>query len=89
MVNINTLSKEIKTRDLIVGPKVTLKNLQNIEKIYLSKDCSENTIKQLQKFNNIIHTDLSKKEFSELCKKDFNISVISILKQLKTKSKQK
>jgi len=89
MANItDSLIKEIKTKNIIFGPKVALKNLKNIEKIYLSKDCPEEILRNLKKFDNIIKTNLSKKEFGEICKKNFNICVISILKQQKLKTKK-
>lgn len=94
--NITMLTKELKTKTIIFGTKVTLKNLKkdndNIEKIYLSSDCPETTIRKLKKAKTkdiIIQTDLSKEELKEFCNKHFNISVITILKKKKkTKNKK-
>ncbi len=84
---IATLTKELKTKKIIFGPKVALKKLKNIEKIYFSEDCPENIIKSFKKFENMINTELTKEELKELCKKSFNICVISILKEKKDKEK--
>jgi len=91
---LNKLSKELKTKKVIFGPRVILKNLKNsnIEKIYISNDFPESIIKDLQKFKSIkdkiIRTDMNKEELKEMCKRPFNISIISILRD-KKESKEK
>lgn len=92
---IRELKKELKTKKVIFGPKVTLKKVKkdkdNIDKIYIVSDCSEETIKLFQKAkvkNKIIKLDLDREELKELCNKKFNISVISILKRKELKKKE-
>ncbi len=94
-IAIKELKKELKTKKAIFGPKVTLKEIKkdkdNIDKIYVVNDCSEETIKLFQKAkvkNKIIKLDLDREELKELCNKKFNISVISILKRKEIKNKE-
>ncbi|UZE93963.1 MAG: hypothetical protein IB618_00075 [Candidatus Pacearchaeota archaeon] len=78
----NSLTKELKKRDVIFGPKIAFKKFRDIEKIYLSKDCSIDS-KEFPKTSIVIKTDLTREELKELCKKSFNISVVSVLKEEK------
>lgn len=82
---IDNIVKEIKTREVLFGAKVTLKRLkkdkETIEKIYLSEDCPIKTITEIRAiFPETIDTGMTKEELREICKKPFNISVISVLK---------
>ncbi len=83
--------KEIRTlldaNKLIIGTKVTIKKLNKglIDKIFIAKNCSEQ-IKQelnhLAKLSNIkvISLDMTNEELGTFCRKPFNISVVSKLK---------
>jgi|GEM_PF-6251497 len=87
------IKKELKSKEHIFGAKVTLKLLNantKVEKIYLAKDCGEKINNDLERFKDkveIIHLDFSKEEMKDLCKKPFNISVLTILGEKTDKQK--
>ncbi|MCL6500624.1 MAG: hypothetical protein K6T16_01160 [Candidatus Pacearchaeota archaeon] len=83
---IDTIVKDTKTRQVLFGPKSALKKLRaardSIERIYVSNDCPAEILRNLKaNFSEVIHTEMSKEELRELCKKPFNISVISVLRE--------
>ena len=91
---IDDLIKEIKNKSIVIGPKVAFKKLKKnmIEKIYFSKDCSKEVINKFKKLKSkveMINLEINKEDLKEICKKSFNISVISILgKKKPTKKKE-
>ncbi len=100
VVNITLhLKKELKTKAKIFGSKRTLKFLKTkdpgIEKIYISGDCPEiirseiSELAEKQKIE-VIFLDFSKEELKDICKKPFNISIVSIFsgKEIKPLEKE-
>ncbi len=74
------LIKELQESKVIFGPKRTLKFLKKglVKKIYLASDAPAMHLKE--KNVEIITLDVNKENLKEICKKNFNISVISVLK---------
>jgi ribosomal protein L30E len=92
------LKKELKLKGALFGSKIPFKRKELIEKIYISNDCPEQIKNKIENFSKkqkieLIYPDFSKEELKDLCKKPFNISVLSILKekikQKKTEIKEK
>jgi ribosomal protein L30E len=85
--DINEIKKLVKTNKLIIGSASTLKKLRNgkLEKIWLSLN-TPNTVKdELVKYANIsktsvIQLSIPNDEFGVICKKQFSVSVVSVLK---------
>jgi len=81
---INILLKEIEEQRALYGSRTAIKQLKkgNAEKIYIAKDCPKEIEEKLIALNaNLIKLELTKEMLKELCKKPFDISVISILKK--------
>ena len=85
--NITTLRKLLKEKKAIVGTKITLKDLKlgKIKKVYVSSNCSESVLEQLNHYAKLAKADIVKlkypnDELGVLCKKPFSISVLSVPK---------
>jgi ribosomal protein L30E len=98
VVNIQLrLKKELKTKGVILGTKKTIKNIlkkeNKVEKIYVSSDCPEDIKNNLEKIKGVdtelIYLDFTKEDLKDICKKPFNISVISVLSGKETKLAKK
>ena len=74
------LIKDLKEEKIIFGSKRTLKFLKKglVKKIYLASDTP--TIHAKEKNVEIVVLDVNKENLKEICKKNFNVSVISVLK---------
>lgn len=90
MKAIDSLNREIKENRTLYGSRVAIKNASKgvLEKIYLANDAPkeiEDKLKMLKENNSnnsfeIIKLDLTKEALKDLCKKQFNISVVSVVK---------
>lgn len=80
MTALEELKKDLK-RNVVFGTRRTLKLLKEgkIEKIYLSSDAPIE-IEKLKGVK-IIRMKQGQEELKEICKKKFNVSVISVLKE--------
>ncbi len=81
---IENLLGEIKENRAIYGSKVALKQLKKgiVEKIYIANDCPLDIEEKLKEAEaNIIKLDVTKEMLKDMCKTQFNISVISIIKE--------
>lgn len=78
-----SLADELKNRKIIFGSRAALKKLKSgeVERIYLSNDCPENILNDLKNKVEIINLPMTKEELKNLCKKTFNISAFSVLKE--------
>lgn len=87
MANLITeLMTGLKENRLVFGGKTAVKlaKKEAIEKVYLSNDCPENIEEELKKTNvKIVKLNMTKEALADLCKKPFNISVISLIKKSK------
>ncbi len=88
-------AKELKTKKIIFGTKEAIKALKRnpnkIEKIYIASDCSEDIIKRLEQTQtkaSLVKLTQTIEELKEICKKPFNISVISVLKDKEKEEKK-
>jgi len=81
------IKKAFEDKKLVLGTKVVLKNLvQNkLQKIYFSKNAPKETLKEIELIAKnskvkIEYTGLTNEEFGLLCRKQFNINVLGLLK---------
>lgn len=91
---IENLFQELKENRALFGTKIALKKLDKkmVEKIYISSDLPLEIEEKLNKFKDdvkIIKLDLTKEALKDVCKKPFNISVVSILKAKEGKGEEK
>lgn len=83
---IDNLMRELKEGRAIYGSKTAIKQAAKgmIEKIYFTNDIPleiEEKLNKLKEKNiSVIKLDLTKEILKDLCKKPFNISVVSIMK---------
>ncbi len=80
------LRKDLKTKKPILGSERTIKELKtgNLNKIYLSSNCKESTKKDILHYAKladvqVIELGETNEDLGIICKKPFNISVISFL----------
>lgn len=84
---IAELTAELKENKLVFGAKMAIKlaRKEALEKVYLSNDCPEDIEEKLKKLIQadikIIKLSMTKEALADLCKKPFNISVISTVKK--------
>lgn len=79
-----TIKKELKTKEILLGGKRTLKKIDSIGKIYVAKDCPRDIREKIEKAAgknkiDVVLLEFSKEELKDICKKPFNISVLSII----------
>lgn len=82
-MGIEELKKAIKEKELIIGSNQVIERLKagKIKEVFLSRDCSEVTKKDIQHYNKISKIkidllDVTAVEIGALCKKQFSISVL-------------
>lgn len=81
------LTAELKENKLVFGSKMAMKlaRKEALEKVYLSNDCPEDIEEKLKKLTQanikIVKLNMTKEALADLCKKPFNISVISTIKK--------
>lgn len=82
---ISEIRKLIKGKKIIIGAERTLKNLKlgKIDKVYISSNCSEKTIRTLEHYSKLAKASLIKLKYPSgelgiLCKKPFSISVLGL-----------
>ncbi len=87
MDELNDIKKLVKTGKLIIGTNNTLNKLKNnnLAKIWLSSNVPKDIkadISKYSKINNveIIGLDMPNDELGILCKKQFSVSVASVVK---------
>ena len=86
-INVAELRKLVVNKSLVIGTKKTLKELKkgNLSMIFLTSNCAESVkenIKQYCKLSNVPFEELKEDdaEIGILCKKQFSISVMGVLK---------
>lgn len=92
------LVKELKNRKIIFGPKVAIKQIKKgaVEIIYIADDCPSVHVQAIQTSVKaskegkveIKQLKITTEQLQGICKKPFNISIISVLKR-KQKKKEK
>ncbi len=84
--DLKELRSKLLDNKVILGTDKTLKGLQakSVEKVYLSKNCPEATVKDVQHYANlagipIVSLEMNNEELGVFCKKNFFISVLAII----------
>ena len=93
-MDISELKKMIEGSNMVLGTDKTLKLLKQnkIEKILLSNDSDKQVLDKIRNLSQkveVIQLDKSKENIKEICKKQFNISVIGIISEKKSEKKSK
>ena len=85
--DISTIKKLTKENKLIIGTANTLKKLRNskLEKIWISSNTPSKVKDELTSYAKLAKTDvvqlsIPNDEFGVLCKKQYSVSVASVLK---------
>jgi ribosomal protein L30E len=84
---LKELKDKIKEGKVIVGSKEIIKNLKQdstIVKVYLAKNCPQETKLDLENYTNLLNIDLielelNNEELGVICKKNFFVSVVAIV----------
>jgi large subunit ribosomal protein L30e len=87
MTDIEEIKKNIKTAKLIIGTERTLKQLKlgKIAKVFIASNCKDSTTKDVEYYCGLagvelVKLDMPKNELGIVCKKQFSIAVLSMLK---------
>ena len=75
------IKKRIETGKVLFGIKQTLKNIKNVEKVYVPTDCREEILKML--YNNKLEvkkTEFSKTDMASKLELDFQCEVFAFRK---------
>ena len=82
------IKKDLKTRKIIVGTKIVMKNLKlnKLEKIYVASNCNESSKKELEYYSKLLKIQVIKlkqpnDELGVICKKQYSISMLGVLKE--------
>lgn len=82
------IKKDLKTRKIIIGTKVVMKNLKlnKLEKIYIASNCNESSKKELEYYSKLLKIPVIKlkqpnDELGVICKKQYSISMLGVLKE--------
>ncbi len=82
------IKKDLKTRKVVIGTKVVMKNLRlnKLEKIYLASNCNESSKKELEYYSKLLKIPVIKlkqpnDELGVICKKQYSISMLGVLKE--------
>jgi ribosomal protein L30E len=82
------IKKDLKTRKIIIGTKVVMKNLklEKLEKIYIASNCNESSKKELEYYSKLLKIQVIKlkqpnDELGVICKKQYSISMLGVLKE--------
>ncbi len=82
------IKKDLKTRKIIIGTKVVMKNLKlnKLEKIYIALNCNESSEKELEYYSKLLKIPVIKlkqpnDELGVICKKQYSISMLGVLKE--------
>ncbi len=86
--SLSDIKKDLKTRKIVIGTKVVMKNLKlnKLEKIYIASNCDENSKKELEYYSKllkipVIILDQPNDELGVICKKQYSISMLGVLKE--------
>jgi large subunit ribosomal protein L30e len=85
---LKEIGKLLKTKKLIFGTETTIKNLKKgrLSKVFLSSNCPDSIKEDIKYYSKISNTDtiqleVSNEELSQICKKPFSVSIVSIIKE--------
>jgi len=84
---LDEIKKLLKTKKLIIGTERTIKGLKlgNMTKIFLSSNCPETVEEDISHYAKIagaaiVKLNIPNDELGVLCKKQFSISVLGLIK---------
>ncbi|MFH1398500.1 MAG: ribosomal L7Ae/L30e/S12e/Gadd45 family protein [Candidatus Woesearchaeota archaeon] len=87
MTDLDEIKKDLKTGKLVIGTEQTKNNLRQdkTKKVFLSSNCDATVKKELENlcsFNKVqlVQLKIPNDELGITCKKQFSISVLSLLK---------
>jgi len=87
-MSVSELKKDIRKEGIIFGTERTIKALKNgkLEKIYISSNCRKDVREDILYYaklsgTKVIELETDNKETATICKKPFNISVLSLVKE--------
>ena len=82
------IKKDLKTRKIIIGTRVVMKNLKlnKLEKIYIASNCNAISKKELEYYSKLLKIQVIKlkqpnDELGVICKKQYSISMLGVLKE--------
>ena len=85
---LSDIKKDLKTRKIIIGTEVVMKNLKlnKLEKIYVASNCNESSKKELEYYSKLLKIPVIKlkqpnDELGVICKKQYSISMLGVLKE--------
>jgi ribosomal protein L30E len=81
---VNQIQQAMSENKTLFGTRSIKKNLPKIQKVYLTKNCGEQTVEDMKYYATLAKLDIetltiSNEELSIMCKKPFLINVVSIL----------
>jgi len=86
--SLSDIKKDLKTRKIIIGTKVVMKNLKlnKLEKIYVASNCNKSSKKELEYYSKLLKIPVVKlkqpnDELGVICKKQYSISMLGVLKE--------
>jgi large subunit ribosomal protein L30e len=87
MSDLEEIKKNLKTDKIVIGTEETIKDLKlgKLKKVFLSANCKESVIKDITHYCGLSNTelvtlDIPNDELGISCRKQFPISVLSLLK---------
>ncbi len=82
------IKKDLKTRKIVIGTKVVIKNLRlnKLEKVYIASNCDDVSKKELEYYSKLLNIPIIKlkqpnDELGVICKKQYSISMLGVLKE--------
>lgn len=86
--SVTDIKKELKTRKIVIGTKIVIKNLRlnKLEKVYIASNCNESSKKELEYYSKLLNIPIitlkqPNDELGVICKKQYSISMLGVLKE--------
>lgn len=86
--SVTDIKKELKTRKIVIGTKIVIKNLRlnKLEKVYIASNCNEISKKELEYYSKLLNIPIitlkqPNDELGVICKKQYSISMLGVLKE--------
>ena len=80
--------KELRTKKIVIGTKIVIKNLRlnKLVKVYIASNCSESSKKELEYYSKLLNIPIitlkqPNDELGVICKKQYSISMLGVLKE--------
>jgi len=86
--SVTDIKKELKTRKIVIGTKIVIKNLRlnKLEKVYIASNCNESSKKELEYYSRLLNIPIitlkqPNDELGVICQKQYSISMLGVLKE--------